>query len=70
MDEFSELRLAGGTALALQIGHRKSIDLDFFGSIEFEQLAINELFNGFHAIEVLQNFKKKYVNLFEALSLH
>ena len=24
-------RLVGGTALALQIGHRKSIDLDFFG---------------------------------------
>jgi len=24
--------LAGGTALALQIGHRKSIDLDFFGA--------------------------------------
>jgi len=32
--EFSKLRLVGGTALALQIGHRKSIDLDFFGEIE------------------------------------
>jgi hypothetical protein len=29
--EFSETRLVGGTALALQLGHRKSIDLDFFG---------------------------------------
>lgn len=32
-------RLVGGTALALQIGHRKSVDLYFFGSIvkgEFE----------------------------------
>ena len=29
--ELSELRLVGGTALALQIGHRISIDLDFFG---------------------------------------
>lgn len=27
-------RLVGGTALALQLGHRKSIDLDMFGSIE------------------------------------
>jgi hypothetical protein len=26
--EFKGLRLAGGTSLALQIGHRKSIDLD------------------------------------------
>ena len=28
--EFKNLRLAGGTSLALQIGHRKSIDLDLF----------------------------------------
>lgn len=31
--EFREMRLVGGTALALQIGHRKSVDLDFFGNI-------------------------------------
>jgi len=28
---FSETRLVGGTALALQLGHRRSVDLDFFG---------------------------------------
>lgn len=27
-------RLVGGTSLALQIGHRKSVDLDLFGSVE------------------------------------
>lgn len=27
-------RLVGGTALALQFGHRKSVDLDFFGRID------------------------------------
>ena len=27
----SDLRLVGGTALALQYGHRRSVDLDFFG---------------------------------------
>jgi hypothetical protein len=27
-------RLVGGTALALQLGHRLSIDLDFFGEVE------------------------------------
>lgn len=31
-DFFSATRLVGGTALAMQIGHRKSIDLDFFGN--------------------------------------
>ena len=33
---FNSLRLVGGTALALQTGHRKSIDLDFFGPFNFE----------------------------------
>lgn len=31
---FASLRLVGGTALALQYGHRNSIDLDFFGQLE------------------------------------
>ena len=26
------MRLVGGTALALQYGHRQSVDLDFFGT--------------------------------------
>ena len=32
----SDMRLVGGTALALQYGHRKSVDLDFFGSLDCE----------------------------------
>lgn len=34
-DEFKAFSLAGGTALALQIGHRISVDLDFFGKHAF-----------------------------------
>lgn len=30
--EMQGFRLAGGTALALQYGHRQSVDLDFFGT--------------------------------------
>lgn len=30
---FADMRLVGGTALALQYGHRQSIDLDFFGGL-------------------------------------
>ncbi|MBQ9538457.1 MAG: nucleotidyl transferase AbiEii/AbiGii toxin family protein [Treponema sp.] len=29
-----QTRLVGGTALALQYGHRSSVDLDFFGEVE------------------------------------
>lgn len=41
---FNEMRLVGGTSLALQIGHRKSIDIDLFGNlqVEYENL-IDEL---------------------------
>ena len=44
LDILSEMRLVGGTSLALQIGHRKSIDVDLFGilNVEFDIL-IDEL---------------------------
>lgn len=61
--EFSELRLVGGTALAFHIGHRKSIDLDFFGKINFEQLNTNELFQNFKSVEIHQ--KSKNINIYE-----
>ena len=32
LPSMTDFYLAGGTALALQLGHRKSIDLDFFSS--------------------------------------
>jgi len=35
--EIKQAYLAGGTALALQIGHRTSIDLDFFTQHEFNE---------------------------------
>lgn len=42
LNEFKNTRLVGGTALALQLGHRKSIDLDFFGKFEtsLEELTV------------------------------
>ena len=41
---FKDLRLVGGTALALQLGHRHSIDLDLFGVIA-EDLDIAKIEN-------------------------
>ena len=35
-EHFSQFYLIGGTALSLQLGHRKSIDIDFFSSESFE----------------------------------
>ncbi len=36
--EIKNFYLAGGTALALQIGHRYSVDLDFFIAQKFSTL--------------------------------
>jgi hypothetical protein len=41
--ELNAFSLAGGTALALQIGHRMSADLDFFGNRSFEKDEITDL---------------------------
>jgi len=38
----AQTRLVGGTALALQLGHRSSIDLDFFGSVDDDEQEIHE----------------------------
>lgn len=34
-EEFSNFRLVGGTSLSLQIGHRKSIDIDLFSDVDY-----------------------------------
>ena len=61
-DEFANLRLAGGTALALQLGHRKSIDLDLFGEIDFENIDKPKAFSRFK--KVIQLKKSKNINIF------
>lgn len=49
--------LVGGTALALQIGHRLSVDLDFFTNSEFDtDLLTSELLNDYELL-VLQKTK-------------
>jgi len=37
LKNFSEFYLAGGTALALQLGHRRSVDFDFFSPKPIER---------------------------------
>ncbi len=42
-ETLSSFYLVGGTALALQIGHRISVDLDFFGSPALNELEISQM---------------------------
>lgn len=43
---FSQTRLVGGTALALQYGHRRSVDLDFFGYVDEDTEELTEILKG------------------------
>jgi len=56
-DEFKNMRLVGGTALALQIGHRKSIDLYFFGNIDFYNIYSAKTFADFKKVIILKSSK-------------
>ncbi len=40
LDWIKDFYLAGGTGFALQIGHRESIDFDFFSNISFDTLTV------------------------------
>ena len=46
-----DCRLVGGTALALQYGHRSSIDLDFFGSFEVDGEEMFEILKHYGNVE-------------------
>ncbi|MEO6637234.1 MAG: nucleotidyl transferase AbiEii/AbiGii toxin family protein [Ginsengibacter sp.] len=48
---FSEYRLVGGTALALQFGHRISIDLDFFGTQPISGIDMIEALSMFGTVQ-------------------
>lgn len=61
-DDFLNMRLVGGTALALQIGHRKSIDLDLFGDIDFDNVNTAKVFADFNNTIILK--RSKNINIF------
>ena len=62
IEEFKELRLVGGTALALRLGHRKSVDIDLFGAVNFENIPVDKMFSGFVNHETIS--RSKYINSF------
>lgn len=62
--------LVGGTALSLQIGHRKSIDLDLFTHTDFsvEHLLTHLIDEGYQP-SVLHNFKQTLIVEIEGVKL-
>lgn len=54
----SEMRLVGGTALALQYGHRNSVDLDFFGAFQDEIADFDDLIASFDKVTHIKETSK------------
>ena len=57
------MRLVGGTGLALQYGHRKSVDIDLFGLIDLEVVDSYKILKEFSK-DVQIILKQKSINVF------
>ena len=55
LPDFADLRLVGGTSLALQIGHRISVDLDFFGKEDSSLDELTDLISKFASVSPLSS---------------
>lgn len=55
---FSDMRLVGGTALALQYGHRQSVDLDIFGSMPQDEEVMEERLSSIGDLHVIKNSER------------
>lgn len=55
--EFDEFNLVGGTSLALQMGHRISIDIDLFGASEIDEDLFLEVLKKFGAVQIVKKSK-------------
>lgn len=54
---FKNFNLVGGTSLALQFGHRFSIDIDMFGNSEIDEFEFIEELSNFGTVVVLKKSK-------------
>jgi len=57
LEIFKESRLVGGTALALQLGHRQSVDLDLFGNVTASLDEIKDELSTFASVSPLSSSK-------------
>src|ERR1039458_930724 len=63
----SNFYLAGGTALALQLGHRMSVDLDFFSAVEFSEQEVIEQLREIGPLEIFQTARQSVTGALEGV---
>ena len=66
---FSQMRLVGETSLALQIGHRKSIDIDLFGLLNVDFDALTDELKSIGDVVVLGNSKNIHTYLIDEIKV-
>lgn len=59
---FADFSLAGGTSLALQIGHRNSVDIDLFGKSEIQHDLFFDVLGEYGSVEVSRNTKNIFIS--------
>lgn len=66
---FQNFILVGGTSLALQIGHRNSIDIDLFGDQDINQKIFIDKLSDFGVVEVSQASKNIMITSIDAIKV-
>lgn len=67
--QLSQLRLVGGTALALQYGHRLSVDLDLFGHIGCDDEELYKLLKNIGQLKILAQSPKVKLFLIDGIKV-
>lgn len=62
-DFFNDFNLVGGTSLALQMGHRSSIDIDLFGPKLFDKIELIAELKRLGEVIVIK--QSKFINIFQ-----
>lgn len=69
IEELTNVRLVGGTALAMQIGHRTSIDLDLFGLLDFSPEDYSEKLLQLGKLEFIKKSKNIQILLIDGIKV-
>lgn len=64
-----ECRLVGDTALALQLGHRRSVDLDFFGTVPQTPDELQDLLRENHDVTIVKESKNIHIYLIDGVKV-
>lgn len=66
---FNGLRLVGGTALALQYGHRSSIDIDLFGSLNIDNDELRVIISKFGTLKVIKESENIKIYIVDGIKI-